>query len=79
MTATPLAGIRVLEFTHTVMGPTAGLIMAELGADVIKIEPKSGDDMRYSQLSPEWAAKGLGPLLRMRSWMIFSSGVTRAS
>src|SRR6478752_1397206 len=47
MSATPLAGLRVLEFTHTVMGPTAGLIMAELGADVIKVEPApKGDHTR---------------------------------
>ena len=42
--ATPLAGIRVLEFSHTVMGPTAGLVFAELGADVIKIEPAAKGD-----------------------------------
>jgi crotonobetainyl-CoA:carnitine CoA-transferase CaiB-like acyl-CoA transferase len=47
MSATPLAGLRVLEFTHTVMGPTAGLIFAELGADVIKVEPApKGDHTR---------------------------------
>ena len=47
MPATPLAGLRVLEFSHTVMGPTAGLIFAELGADVIKIEPApKGDHTR---------------------------------
>jgi crotonobetainyl-CoA:carnitine CoA-transferase CaiB-like acyl-CoA transferase len=34
--ATQLAGIKVLEFSHTVMGPTAGLVFAEFGADVIK-------------------------------------------
>lgn len=45
--ATPLAGLRVLEFSHTVMGPTAGLIFAELGADVIKVEPApKGDHTR---------------------------------
>ena len=44
MTATPLSGIRVLEFSHAVMGPTAGLIMAELGAEVIKVEPVPGGD-----------------------------------
>ena len=42
----PLAGIRVLEFCHTIMGPTAGLILADLGADVIKIEPADGDPTR---------------------------------
>jgi crotonobetainyl-CoA:carnitine CoA-transferase CaiB-like acyl-CoA transferase len=42
----PLSGIRVLEFCHTIMGPTAGLILADLGADVIKIEPAEGDATR---------------------------------
>lgn len=44
MSATPLAGLRVLEFSHTVMGPTAGLVFAELGADVIKVEPAPRGD-----------------------------------
>ena len=39
-----LTGVRVLEFTQTVMGPTAGLILAELGADVIKVEPAPNGD-----------------------------------
>jgi crotonobetainyl-CoA:carnitine CoA-transferase CaiB-like acyl-CoA transferase len=42
----PLARIRVLEFCHTIMGPTAGLILADLGADVIKVEPAGGDATR---------------------------------
>ena len=42
----PLAGIRVVEFTHMVMGPTCGLILADLGADVIKVEPVVGDNTR---------------------------------
>lgn len=47
MSATPLSGLKVLEFSHTVMGPTAGLLFAELGADVIKIEPApKGDHTR---------------------------------
>ena len=50
MTATPLAGIRVLEFTHTVMGPTAGLIMAELGADVSHIRPHLSELSRPEEL-----------------------------
>jgi crotonobetainyl-CoA:carnitine CoA-transferase CaiB-like acyl-CoA transferase len=44
MSATPLAGLRVLEFSHTVMGPTAGLVLADLGADVIKVEPAPRGD-----------------------------------
>jgi crotonobetainyl-CoA:carnitine CoA-transferase CaiB-like acyl-CoA transferase len=42
----PLAGIRVVEFTHMVMGPTCGMILADLGAEVIKVEPLSGDSTR---------------------------------
>jgi crotonobetainyl-CoA:carnitine CoA-transferase CaiB-like acyl-CoA transferase len=44
--ARPLSGIRVLEFCHTIMGPSAGLILADLGADVIKVEPVGGDTTR---------------------------------
>jgi crotonobetainyl-CoA:carnitine CoA-transferase CaiB-like acyl-CoA transferase len=43
----PLAGLKVVEFTHMVMGPTAGLVLADLGADVIKIEPLDGDNTRH--------------------------------
>jgi crotonobetainyl-CoA:carnitine CoA-transferase CaiB-like acyl-CoA transferase len=43
----PLAGVRVVEFSQMVMGPTCGLIMADLGADVVKVEPTKGDRTRY--------------------------------
>ena len=44
----PLAGIRVIEFSHMVMGPTCGLVLADLGAEVIKLEPPGkGDRTRY--------------------------------
>ena len=42
----PLAGRRVVEFTHMVMGPTCGMVLADLGAEVIKIEPLAGDNTR---------------------------------
>jgi crotonobetainyl-CoA:carnitine CoA-transferase CaiB-like acyl-CoA transferase len=43
----PLAGLRVLEFTQNIMGPSAGLILADLGADIVKIEPApTGDATR---------------------------------
>ena len=43
---TPLTGIRVVELSHMVMGPSTGLLMADLGAEVIKIEPIDGDKTR---------------------------------
>ena len=42
----PLTGVRVVEMTHMVMGPTCGMILAQLGAEVIKVEPPSGDKTR---------------------------------
>src|SRR6202140_1510467 len=58
----PFAGIRILDFTRYVAGPFGTYQFALLGAEVIKIEPKAGDDMRHS--SPvrwEGSAQGLGP------------------
>ena len=43
----PLAGIRVVEYTHMVMGPTCGMVLADLGAEVIKVEPIDGDRTRH--------------------------------
>ena len=42
----PLAGIRVIEFAHMVMGPSCGMVLADLGAEVIKVEPVAGDNTR---------------------------------
>ncbi|WP_422202941.1 CaiB/BaiF CoA transferase family protein [Acidovorax sp.] len=43
----PLEGLRVVEFTHMVMGPTCGMVLADLGAEVIKVEPVEGDRTRH--------------------------------
>ncbi|MFZ4479519.1 MAG: CaiB/BaiF CoA transferase family protein [Rhodoferax sp.] len=43
----PLNGLRVVEFTHMVMGPTCGMVLADMGADVIKVEPIAGDRTRH--------------------------------
>ncbi len=42
----PLRGLRVIEFTHMVMGPTCGMVLADLGAEVVKVEPIDGDRTR---------------------------------
>ena len=42
----PYEGVRVIEFTHMVMGPTCGMLLADLGAEVIKVEPMGGDSTR---------------------------------
>ena len=42
----PYAGLRMVEFTHMVMGPTCGMVFADLGAEVIKVEPPKGDNTR---------------------------------
>src|ERR1700685_4784814 len=45
-TGLPLEGVRVIEMTHMVMGPPCGMILAQLGAEVIKVEPPAGDKTR---------------------------------
>jgi len=47
----PLTGIKVIEMTHMVMGPAVGAILGDLGAEVIKIEPISGDKTRVLKQS----------------------------
>ena len=47
MEALPLKGLRVVEFVHMIMGPTCGMVLADLGAEVIKVEPTpDGDNTR---------------------------------
>lgn len=45
--ATPLKELKVVEFTHMIMGPACGMMLAELGADVVKVEPPGGDKTRF--------------------------------
>ena len=47
MKTLPLNGLRVVEFTHMVMGPTCGMVLADMGAEVIKVEPIDGDRTRH--------------------------------
>src|SRR5688572_26597373 len=42
----PLKGVRVVELTHTILGPSCGMVLADLGAEVIKVEPVDGDRTR---------------------------------
>ena len=46
MKSLPLNDVKVIEFTHAVMGPSCGLILADLGAEIIRVEPQTGDPTR---------------------------------
>ena len=55
----PLSGVRIIDMSSVVLGPFATLILADLGAEVIKIETESGDIMRHAGRAP---VKGMGPI-----------------
>ncbi|TDV49891.1 CaiB/BaiF CoA transferase family protein [Actinophytocola oryzae] len=55
----PLSGVRVVDLTAMVMGPYCTQIMADMGADVVKIEPPSGDNTRYISVGPEPGMAGV--------------------
>ena len=55
----PLAGVRVVDLTAMVMGPYCTQIMADMGADVIKVEPPDGDNTRYISVGPAPGMSGV--------------------
>ena len=57
----PFEGVKILDFTQVLAGPYASYQFALLGADVIKVERREGEDMRRTPLSREWAERGLAP------------------
>ena len=60
----PFSGTRILDFTQVLAGPYGSYQLALLGADVIKVERREGEDMRRTPLSREWADRGMAP-----SWL----------
>ena len=55
----PMVGVRVIDLTAMVMGPYCTQIMADMGADVIKVEPPQGDNTRYISVGPAPGMSGV--------------------
>jgi crotonobetainyl-CoA:carnitine CoA-transferase CaiB-like acyl-CoA transferase len=65
----PFEGVRILDFTQVLAGPYASYQLCLLGADVIKVERREGEDMRRTPLNKEWAERGLAP-----GWQAINGG-----
>jgi crotonobetainyl-CoA:carnitine CoA-transferase CaiB-like acyl-CoA transferase len=61
MTARPFESVRILDFTQVLAGPFASYQLALLGADVVKVERREGEDMRRTPLARDWAERGMAP------------------
>jgi crotonobetainyl-CoA:carnitine CoA-transferase CaiB-like acyl-CoA transferase len=57
----PFAGVRILDFTRYLAGPYGTYQLALLGADVIKVEPRDGDETRHQLVPGEWAERKMPP------------------
>lgn len=55
----PFAGVKILDFTRVLAGPYASYQLSLLGADVIKVEAREGDEMRFGTRSNDWEKRGL--------------------
>src|SRR4051812_6876907 len=59
MTGKPFSGVKVLDFTRVLAGPYGSYQLALLGADVVKVESREGDDMRYGNRANDWEKRGM--------------------
>ncbi len=69
MSGKPFSGVKVLDFTRVLAGPYGTYQLALLGADVIKVESREGDDMRYGSRANDWEKRGLAA-----PWVAINSG-----